>query len=267
MKLLLCLSSALIAVALPLPEESAPLHLRRELLSQSTSYCYLNADGGARDQLHDIPGCSAEPTDAPACVAGAASSESPLCSLRNKDGVDSHRWFDSYAFDHCQSVQVYVRADASEHYYCMAGGLSSTGDWSTRRRDSAGGGNPETSNDGSWGCWWKSGYSWVDGACRHRTRFLGETCQDEVGICQNDGVDSYSGLHLSCAIVPNFGITTPTCIPSAFDITRNSCSCGWFDWWFGVVCGAADSQCYGHPCVRSTGPGGWMCDYNQGNDW
>merc|ERR1719453_2077050 len=202
MKLFLCLSCALVASALP-TDKSAPLHLRRQLLSQSTSYCYLNADGSVRDVML---GCSAEPTDAPACVTGAAPSSSPLCSLPHKDGVDSNRWFDSYAFDHCQSVQVYVRADASEHYYCAAGGLSSTGDWSTRRRESAGGGNPETSNDGSWGCWWKSGYSWVDGACRHRTRFLGETCQDEVGICQNDGVDSYSGLHLSCAIVPDFGI-------------------------------------------------------------
>lgn len=249
-----------LASALP----SAPLHVRRKLLSQGTTYCYLNADGSPRDALGALS-CDPEPTQAPVCVTGGTTA---LCKLPHRNGVDENRWFDSYAFDHCTDVVAYVSADGSERYYCAAGALQSTGDWSTRRRETAGGGNPESTNDGSWGCWWKSGYSYTYGKCQHRTRFLGETCADEVGICENSNSPSYSGLHLSCATVPEIGITTPTCIPSAFYIERNSCSCGWFDWWFAVACGAGSpNECNGHPCVFSTGPGGWMCDYNQGNDW
>lgn len=242
---------------------SATLHARRALLSWSTEYCYLLASGEL-DNMRSL-GCVPEPTSAPTCSVGDAPSTSAPCDLgANRRGVDQHRWFDTYAFDHCEQVVVYVSTDASESYYCK-GGLQSTGDWSTRRRASAAPDAPESTSDNRWDCWWRSGFEWHDGKCHASKRFLGETCWDDSGECDNEGHAPYSGRHLSCATVPELGITTPSCIPSAFEIQRNSCSCNWFDWYFLVSCGA--SQCNGHPCVWSTGPGGWMCDYNQGNDW
>jgi len=242
---------------------SAPLHARRALLSWSTEYCY-NTASGALDTSRSL-GCAAEPTSAPACVIGASPTAQSMCNLgAHKRGVDQDRWFDSYAYDHCEQAVVYVSTDDSERYYCK-GGLTTTGDWSTRRRASAAPNKPESTNDNGWKCWWRRGYEWHDGKCRASQRFLGETCWDDSGVCDNQGHASYSGRHLSCASVPELGITTPTCIPSAFEIERNSCKCNWFDWNFVVACGA--SQCNGHPCVWSTGPGGWMCDYNADNNW
>ena len=170
------------------------------------------------------------------------------------------------AFDHCESVVVYVPIVGEKRHYCK-GRLASTGDWTTRYRDAAGDGKPESTTDGGWNCWWKRGYEWHDGKCRASKRFLGEACWDDSGECDNDGIEPYSGLRLSCATMPDLGMTSPTCIPSAFDIERNECTCGWFDWWVGFACGAKDGACNGHPCVWSTGSGKYSCDYQADNDW
>lgn len=237
--------------------------MRRSLLSQSTTYCYLDESGNIKDGLGFISiGCGVGEPDVSTCAVGTTGA----CFLGdNHNGADSDRWLTTYAFDHCQEVVVYVKSDERERYYCNK--LATTGDWSTRRREHAGAGKAESTSDGGWGCWWKSGYEWHNGRCKASKRFLGETCWDDSGECDNGGVEKYSELRLSCATMPTLGITTPTCIPAAFEIERNQCKCGWFDWYAIVACGAANNECNGHPCVASTGPNGWTCDYNEDNDW
>lgn len=245
-----------------------PLHVRRQLLSQSTTYCYLNSTtSGIRADTIGFGCGEAEPQSVDACEVGAQT----ICALgSNHNGVDANRWFSDYSFDHCEEVIVYVKESgnmtASESYYCKR--LGSTGDWSTRRRESAGMGVPESDSTSWWWCgWWGSGFEWHDGRCRSSRRFLGEACWDDSGECFNEGAPPYSGLHMSCATMPSLGISSPTCIPSAFEIERNSCQCGWFDWWLGVACGAADGTCNGHACVWSTGSGEYTCDYATDNNW
>lgn len=259
---------ALFVAALPaLPSTVGdPLHVRRQLLSQSTTYCYLDSSGNLKDGEFISIGCgSREPTAAPACAAGAPSLTSACFLGGNRNGADANRWTEAYAFDHCEQLTVYVHEDGTNKHYCER--LARTGDWSTRRRDTAGSGKPESTNDGGWSCWWSSDKQWHDGKCRAKTRFLGEACWDDSGECDNSGAEPYSGLHLSCATMPSLGITSPTCIPSAFAIERNQCECGWFDWYIGFACGAADSACNGHPCVLSTQNGKYFCDYQADNDW
>jgi len=246
-----------------LPTQIASLGARRKLLSQGTTYCYLDASGALiNDGLHVNIGCGAgEPIDAPVCTVGAGET---MCSLGdNHNGVDENRW-DAYSFDHCESVLVFVSPDDSTRYYCTR--LASTGDWSPRRRPESA--DPETTGDSWLGCgWWWQNTQWHNDACRSLPRYLGEECWDDSGECVNNGYSSYDGLHLSCATVPEVGITTPTCIPSAFEIERNQCECGWFDWWLFVACGAGGGVCNGHPCVLSTGDGSHYCDYQANNDW
>jgi len=253
-----------VAAALPTEDvQTATLHARRKLLSQGTTYCYNDAAGNLiNDGTHVNIGCgTGEDTSAPACTVGAGET---LCSLgANHNGVDESRW-DAYSFDHCESVVVYVSPDESQRFYCTR--LVTTGDWSTRRRPASEG--RETTGDGYWGCGWPwQSTQWHEDACRSVPRYLGETCWDDAGECVNSGVASYDGLHLSCATVPELGIDTPTCIPSAFEIERNQCECGWFDWYFFVACGAGGGACNGHPCVLSTRDGSKYCDYQADNNW
>lgn len=252
--------------ALPMsPEQthaSAPedAHLsRRQLLSQGTMYCY-------SDSL--TLGCEAEPVSSPACGTDSATT-STFCALPddNVRGVDKDRWLATYAFDHCSDRLIYVKGGdscdaegATCNYYCKV--LESTGDWSTRRREVATD-NAESKGTSWWWCGWWSGYEWHDGRCQHSTRYLGESCWDGPE-CYNDGIKAYDGLHMSCAAAPGVA-TTPTCIPSAFEIERNQCECNWFDWHFFFACGS--SQCNGHPCVLSTGDGNRYCDYQADNNW
>jgi len=258
----------LTSIAMPTTEDSrsAPtIAMRRKLLSQGTSYCYLNQSGSLiTDEAYISIGCGEEPLDAPTCTIGAGAA---TCFLGdNRNGVDANRWYDSYAFDHCEDVQVFVDPDETQRYYCRR--LITTGDWSTRRRAMAGVGAPETTGDSWWGCGWPwQSTGWHDDACRSVPRFLGEACWDDSGECDNSNVPAYDGLHLSCATVPELGINTPTCVPSAFEIQRNTCDCGWFDWYFFVACGAGGGVCNGHPCVMSTGDGSYTCDYQANNDW
>lgn len=236
---------------------------RRELLSFSRTYCYVNEDGSLRPDRLPI-GCTEEPVTAPACTVDSTA----LCALTGSvNGVDQDRWTASYQFDHCAQTTVYVRGegncgdtDTRCAYYCER--LDSTGDWSGRRRPS---GRAESKSRPWYGCW--GGYETRNGRCRDQTRYLGEECWDDTGECFNDGVDPYEGRRLSCATAASAGVEgSPTCIPAAFKVEeRNECTCNWFDWHFFFACGA--SQCNGHPCVLSTGDGKRYCDYQQDNNW
>jgi len=266
----LTLLSALLIGSSALPAaESSPfqaLDVRRKLLSQSTLYCYLDANGNIASDSVGIGCDGGMPQGASACMAGTSVSSASPCALGdNLNGVDVNRWENTYAFDHCEDVVIYTLADGAKRGFCRR--LASTGAWHLRRRDTAGSGRQATTSDSWWGCgWWWQGTTWHNGKCHDSKRYLGESCWDNVE-CDNSGVDSYAGLHMSCATVPPLEITSPTCIPSAFEIERNKCHCGWFDWYVGFACGAADGACNGHPCVYSTGSGDYSCDYQANNDW
>ena len=51
------------------------------------------------------------------------------------------------------------------------------------------------------------------------------------------------------------------------DVERDQCECGWFDWYVGFACGAADGSCNGHACVLTTQDLNYYCDYQTDNDW
>lgn len=215
-----------------------------------------------------------EPLDAPPCTTSSVITPEAPCALLNANGVDGDRWESSYDFRHCSDSVNYVRGAGTEcdapgtscNWYCKK--LETTGEWATRHRTSSHK-DAVKKKCGWWGCnWWTcgwgSGYQWHDGSCQDQTRYLGEACWDDSGECFNEGIKPYDGLHMSCATTED--TSTPRCMPSAFKLNeRNQCECNWFDWHFGVACGA--SQCNGHACVWSTGSGKYSCDYQTDNNW
>ena len=207
----------------------------------------------------------------PACAVDSVVSPESPCKLTSENGVDKGRWEADYQFEHCSRATRYTRGEGREcdspntscHWYCEA--LDDTGDWSARRRPSD---RAESSDTSWWWCGWWSGYEWHNGRCHDSTRYLGEECWDDSGECFNEGVAQYDGLHLSCATAEAAGIVgAPRCIPSAFKLEDRTtqCECNWFDWHFGVACGA--NQCNGHTCVWSTGSGNYTCDWQTDNNW
>jgi hypothetical protein len=244
------------------PEHSRPSH--RQLLSRMTTFCY-------SDEISRLL-CDPEPVSSPACGTENATT-STFCALSDDFvfGVDNDRWLATYTFDYCSDRVMYIergqnlvitRSDCNAEgvtcsSYCKV--LESTGNWSTRRR-AAVTVNSASKDTPFWRCpWWL----WHDGSCRDSTRYLGESCWGGTE-CYNDGIKPYDGLHMSCAVATGVA-TTPTCIPSAFDIERNRCECNWFDWNFFFVCGS--SQCNGHPCVFNMGDTTRYCDYQEDNNW
>jgi len=244
---------------------------RRHLLSFSTSYCYYNQTGQLKDGSLHIGCPDTEPKEAPVCTVDSTPSASSMCKVLNRNGIDKNRFTSDYKFAHCSEALVVVQGEGTDcnaasatcAYYCKK--LETTDGWNARRRDGATD-RVDANGKGWWSCGWWSGYEWHNGACRDKTRYLGEECWDDSGECYNSGVPAYDGLRLSCATDTALQISTPTCIPSAFKLeNRNECTCNWFDWNIGFACGA--SQCNGHACVLNAGDGKKYCDYQTDNNW
>lgn len=261
-----------LGAALAVPTGDAPQ--RRRLLSWGTTFCYPDSESLT---IPD-PTCSgglpqnAEPCSATATEPGA------LCELSDgvgSRGTDANRWGAGYIFKYCPTRIVFELADGSQRAFCAdLQPVPPPNDWSTTLRPSD---RPYEAHGNSWWPWarcaadWSR--SWVGGKCIDDTRYLGETCGDGLE-CNNSGVASYDGLHLSCApaSATNLAISSPTCVPSAFllDVEKDQCECNdwWrFDWNFFVACGAKDGFCNGHSCVLSTGDGNKYCDYQTDNNW
>jgi hypothetical protein len=123
---------------------------------------------------------------------------------------------------------------------------------------------PAEKDSSYWGCW--PSYTWRDGKCQRRNRFLGESCWDgwwnpfigASGTCAGSDT-SYDEYSTSCY--------NSVCIPYAAAQEREECTCATLGWNFLVVCSAAGGQCDGHACVLSTGDGKKYCDYASSQDW
>jgi len=114
------------------------------------------------------------------------------------------------------------------------------------------------SSSGWFGC--RGSYTWHQGKCRLKTRYLGETCWDGSSIdprgsCQS-GDDEYK---VSCY--------KGKCTPRTQARERHQCSCAWVGWNFIVACSASGDKCGGHACVLSTGDGNKYCDYSSDQNW
>lgn len=123
-------------------------------------------------------------------------------------------------------------------------------------------GDPEaTSSSDYWSCWF--GYTWEQGSCQRKTRYLGETCWDgnlldPAGTCANSG-SYYDEYTTSCR--------QGTCIPYSWVKDREECQCDWVGWNFIVACSAADGKCGGHACILHVSNGHKYCDYATKQNW
>ena len=114
-------------------------------------------------------------------------------------------------------------------------------------------------------------YSFHNGICSEKKKYLGDECGDGWGICRNDRnrLPSHEyDYQVSCYAENESEL--PRCIPAATRKTERwvACSCALPT----LICAAEGDTCNGHPCVFSTsssapGPGNHYCDFQSGNGW
>jgi len=110
-------------------------------------------------------------------------------------------------------------------------------------------------------CFTKPGFSFHDGVCSGKDKYLGEECGDEWGICKNDKDDEYM-YHLACYQKEGTS-TKPTCNARIFDVVeKKECACSALTL---VICSSDD--CNGHACVQSFSDFKHYCDWFSGNNW
>lgn len=234
----------------------------RRLVSRSSTFCYDDAyyAGLGQTAPQGPLNCFRNmPSMAPDCdLTTAGSSSACKCTNEGCD-LEATSFGNDYTAAYCSSKTSYIQGFGDEQTLtAFCDQYVVLEEWESRTRPS--GEDEQVTTSWWWPCWARWGYSWKDGACRSKKRFLGELCWDG-GECQNEGVQSYGDYRLSCA---NWRGKTQ-CVPSFLDIKRNECDCNLFDWNFFVACGS--SSCNGHACVLSTGDGKKYCDFNTNNNW
>jgi len=205
-------------------------------------------------------------TDTPVCTAPQGDADNILCECdpSNIDtlGCDTEvngasANYANYRIAYCTERITYISEQDERRSFCKQQQVANG--FPTRPSN-----RPLGNGNSWWWCGWGwSDYEWHEGRCVDTTRFLGERCGDEWGICKNDA-EPYHKDRLSC--YESDDMSEPRCIPSnRAGIERNSCDYQWVSWYVFVARGS--NNCNGHACVFSTGPGGWMCDYHTGNNW
>ena len=243
----------------------------RKLVSRSSEFCRADSPSPFNKCWDTKPsGDTALCTYATTLgVTASAPCRCPDGGLASTCDIESPGGFSgSYGVAQCSEKTTYEEGtgpDSTSVTFCKK--FVQFADWSGRVRPA--GSEKTIYNSGWWRsfrCWWTPGYSWQDGQCESKDRYLGETCWDG-GECNNEGVQSYDGMRMSCAKLAYGGGASAqaTCVPSIYPVVRNECTCNWFDWNFFVACGSND--CNGHACVLSTGDGKKYCDYNTDNNW
>jgi len=245
---------------------------QRRLYSTSTSYCYENDSPLLGNCWQNKPGSST-----PACTP---SSGRTTCLCPGDAGVGCN--LDALdqqppTTGRCAEIEVYVPG-GERHTQVGTGSIDVTGSaplvycrnmtlnnkWAERGLvASPDDGAAETSSSW-WGCWYP--YTWKDGMCQRRTRFLGETCWDgstnyllgTAGVCAGSDT-SYDEYSTSCY--------SSRCTPYAMAREREECTCAWVGWNFLVACSAAEDKCGGHACVLTTRNMKKYCDYATSQDW
>jgi hypothetical protein len=120
---------------------------------------------------------------------------------------------------------------------------------------------PATSNSNYWKC--RGDYTWENGKCQRKTRYLGETCWggsklDPAGLCVGQGEDDPI---YKMACYEGF------CRSIHWAKERKRCECAWVGWNFIVACTAHKGVCGGHACVLTTYDMNKYCDYWSDQNW
>lgn len=224
---------------------------RRKLWSRGSEYCY-------EDQSNpgDAFGSCWEnkPNEAltPSCTLTSGTS---TCKCPgNGEFCDVHVGEDSDTFEasYCSDKICYVPSSDETKSQCYCRNMVELPAFPKR-------GGRATEKCGSswwkWGCClFKGGYTWKDGKCQDKTRFMKEKCWDG-GSCK-DGSDGDSKT--SCY--------EGRCYPWVSVGTRPQCKCDWFGWNVIFAC-SSDETCDGHACVWNTGNGNRYCDYGSSQNW
>jgi len=158
---------------------------------------------------------------------------------------------DGYDVAYCQDKECFIPKDDERNSVCICKDMERIPGFPKR------GSRAARKCEGKWWEWgcclFTSGYTWKDGKCQDKTRFINERCWDG-GECKNGDGDA----RVSCY--------DNRCMPSVSVQNRAKCECDLIGWYFFFACSSSDT-CDGHACVFSTGPGGWMCDYNTDQNW
>lgn len=118
------------------------------------------------------------------------------------------------------------------------------------------------------GCWYP--YTWHNGECVRRRRFLGERCWDGLwnpfygtaGVCHGSAGTAGSDAEdyaVSCFM--------GTCVPTSFLEAPHVCQCSVTSWRTYEYCGAQEGQCGGHPCRLDSEDGEHYCDFGAPQTW
>mmetsp|Transcript_99716 Transcript_99716/g.197754 ORF Transcript_99716/g.197754 Transcript_99716/m.197754 type:complete len:335 (-) Transcript_99716:18-1022(-) len=234
-----------------------------EQFSTSTEFCY------ERSQFP--PNCWAQ-KPGPATATCTVDSGRITCKCPPTGQVGCHIDNLPAATGRCASKMVYA-ANGTVHHsggetdvtgkaqekYCK--NMVKNDQWQTKHLLAASSDGPASTDDGWWGCKWKSDYTWNDGKCRRKARYIGESCWDGWwgnGHCAGSDT-SYDEYSTSCY--------EAKCMPFAWVQDRKECKCAWFGWNFLVACSAAKDQCGGHACVLSGKDGKKYCDYATAQNW
>lgn len=244
----------------------------RRLYSTSTSYCYERDSARFGNCWQSKPAAST-----PTCTPQSGST---TCKCPASAGTACHL----NQLDHqppttgrCADVAVYV-PNGQEHIQYGTGFIDVTGDqpvvycklmvhnneWQGRGLVASTSDGPAVSSKSWLRCWYP--YTWKDGRCQRRRRFLGESCWNgwanpflgTAGECAGSDT-SYDEYSTSCY--------NSVCTPYAEAREREECTCAWIGWNILIACTAARDECGGHACVLSTGDGKKYCDYATAQNW
>jgi len=233
---------------------------RRNL--RGASFCYEDFD-----QSGD--GCwENRPTNLPDCtLEHAVNTPNELCFWTDVDDgngdVESGDFKDpNFTIGQCGSATYYIREGddfLTESIVCERFDIFDQ--WNELGKI----GTAETTCEDHWWaaacCFSKRGFSFRDGICSEKDKYLGDECGDEWGICKNDKTNAAEvGHQLSC--YQKEGTSEPKCYPSSNEMQQQECTCSFVNF---VFCPSKD--CNGHACVLTTADLNHYCDWGTGNNW
>jgi len=205
------------------------------------------------------------PTNLPNCtLEHALNKPDESCFFTNlqciKDYFESNDYKDpDFTIARCRQVNLYYRdEDGSPYDSVVCEGFSIDNRWNDLEKI----GTAETTCTNHWWkaacCFTKPEFSFRYGVCSEESKYLGDECGDEWGICKNDEND---GIEYQLSCYQRNGTPKPRCYPSTNDMVQKSCSCNSLPT---KTCASKD--CNGHQCVRD-GNFQYWCDWSSGNNW
>lgn len=235
---------------------------RQQRREQSTTYCW-------EDAVHD-DGCWAKkPSEHTAeCTAdvgaGPCRCSTGVCDINDLHGdkpllaqCSSHLVYVHKAQEHRDNVTGKMRVvTGKSETFCSS--IVKTDEWYDRHLLKWPTDGANVTNASYWKC--LNGYTWHNGTCQRKKRFIGETCWDgwalhPGGTCAT----ADAGYKVACY--------EGRCMPRAWAEDWEKCECAWLGWNFVVTCSAASGQCNGHACAMNADDGNKYCDYGSAQTW